>query len=92
MDDEYIRRWVAIDSVTNDALERNLDSVMTDEASRYHRSAERVLAGLPYIKITHCRDCQYADEPNHCSLFGWLPMSTDFCSRGIRKNQNNKGD
>lgn len=49
--DEYISRKAAIEGLPAEALERNLDSVMTDDAHRYHRAAERVIAGVPAADV-----------------------------------------
>ena len=48
---EYISRKAAIEALSAEALERNLDSVMTDDAHRYHRAAERVIAGVPAADV-----------------------------------------
>ena len=59
--DEFVGRYVAIDALTAEALERNLDSVMDDDAHRYSRAAQRVLASLPdadvIIRGWHERTC-----------------------------------
>ena len=88
--DEYIKRWDAIDGVSADALDRYMDSVMTDVSSRYHRSAQRVIASIPFIQIVHCKDCKYSDKYCHCSLVNFWTNETDFCSRGIRKENINE--
>lgn len=49
--DEYISREAAIEALSAEALERNLDSVMADDAHRYHRAAERVIAGVPAADV-----------------------------------------
>ena len=49
--DEYISRKAAIEDLSAEALERNLDSVMTDDAHRYHRAAQRVIAGVPSADV-----------------------------------------
>lgn len=49
--DEYISREAAIEALSAEALERNLDSVMTDDAHRYHRAADRVIAGVPAADV-----------------------------------------
>ena len=49
--DEYISREAAIEDLSAEALERNLDSVMTDDAHKYHRAAERVIAGVPAADV-----------------------------------------
>lgn len=49
--DEYISRKTATEDLSAEALERNLDSVMTDDAHRYHRAAERVIAGVPAANV-----------------------------------------
>lgn len=51
MAEEYIRREDALDALTADALERNLDSVMTDTASRYRRAAQRVVSIVPTADV-----------------------------------------
>lgn len=51
MDKEYIEKWAAINALTAEALERNLDRVPTDDAGRYHRAAERVIAGIPAADV-----------------------------------------
>lgn len=48
---EYISRKAAIEALSAEVLERNLDSVMTDDAHRYHRAAERVIAGVPAADV-----------------------------------------
>lgn len=48
---ECISRKAAIEELSAEALERNLDSVMTDDAHRYHRAAERVIAGVPAADV-----------------------------------------
>lgn len=48
---ECISRKAAIEALSAEALERNLDSVMTDDAHRYHRAAERVIAGVPAADV-----------------------------------------
>ena len=55
MADEYIKRKDALDALTADALERNLDSVMTDTASRYHRAAQRVVSVVPAADVAPVR-------------------------------------
>ena len=60
--DEYISRKSAIEGLSAEALERNLDSVMTDDAHRYHRAAERVIVGVPAADVRPvvlCRDCKH---------------------------------
>ena len=49
--DEYISRKAATEALSAEALDRNLDSVMTDDAHRYHRAAERVIAGVPAADV-----------------------------------------
>ena len=92
MADEYIKRKDALDALTADALERNLDSVMTDTASRYHRAAQRVVSIVPAADVRHvvrCKDCKYAEiaSMGHLSVCkhpkGMIdPNPNSYCSYG----------
>ena len=67
--DEYISRKEAIKGLSAEALERNLDSVMTDDAHRYRRAAERVIAEVPAADVRPvvlCRDCKYYPYGTDC--------------------------
>lgn len=68
---DYIKREDALDALTADALERNLDSVMTDTASRYHRAAQRVVTIVPAADVrpvVFCKNCQYCHS-GYCERF-----------------------
>lgn len=84
--DEYISRKAAIEDLSAEALERNLDSVMTDDAHRYHRAAQRVIAGVPAANVRPvvlCKDCKNRFNIDVCKCRGddW------FCGYGERKRK-----
>lgn len=84
--DEYILRSTAIEAVSAEALERNLDSVMTDDAHRYHRAAERVLAGIPAAdvrSVVTCAECVHRHDWKRQSCQGRRPDF--FCADGVRR-------
>lgn len=94
MCDEYIKREDAIKALTADALERNLDSVMTDTASRYHRAAQRVVSVVPAADVRpvihaqwvrledaddgYCSNCK-CDMPMCREDWEWKYCETDYC-------------
>ena len=48
---DYILRSDAIDALTLNALQRNIDSVYDGEGKRYCRAAQRVIASLPAADV-----------------------------------------
>lgn len=50
-DNDYILRSDAIDAMTLNALQRNIDSVYDGEGKRYCRAAQRVIASLPAAEV-----------------------------------------
>jgi len=96
--DEYISRKAAIEALSAEALERNLDSVMTDDAHRYHRAAERVIAGVPAADVQpvvlclHCKHWDMSWAPNCGKEYGhfcpmvWTATRADwFCADGEKR-------
>lgn len=90
--DDYISRKAAIEDLSAEALERNLDSVMTDDAHRYHRAAERVIAGVPAADVRSAvhgqwiYDCErtmgdgWTYKQRHCSECGYQTVEcNNFC-------------
>lgn len=73
MTEEYIGRYRAIDAITAEALERNLDSVTADDAHRYSRAAQRVLAGIQAADVRPVRRGKWTlnkDGSGTCSECG----------------------
>ena len=71
--DEFVGRYVAIDALTAETLERNLDSVMDDNAHRYSRAAQRVLAGIQAADVRPVRRGKWTlnkDGSGTCSECG----------------------
>jgi hypothetical protein len=93
MADEYIKREDAIDALTADALERNLDGVMTDTASRYHRAAQRVVSIIPaadVVEVVRCKDCLNWKKDAYggvCDRYGVRLDKDWFCAGGEREVQ-----
>ena len=79
MADEYIKRKDALDALTADALERNLDSVMTDTASRYHRAAQRVVSVVPAADVAPVRHGRWKKSYADHEAFGVRPFYR-YCS------------
>ena len=78
MTEEYIGRYRAIDAITAEALERNLDSVTDDDAHRYSRAAQRVLAGIPAADVRQIRRGHWTlnvDGSGTCSECGFVQNS-----------------
>lgn len=70
---EYIERGAAINSLTEDNLVLNLDSVMDGLSNQIKRSAHRILASLPAADVEpvrHGRWVELEDGDCKCSLCG----------------------
>lgn len=66
---EYIERGAAINSLTEDNLVLNLDSVMDGLSNQIKRSAHRILASLPAADVVPVRHGRWinidGDEESH---------------------------
>ena len=85
--DDYISREEAINSLTEENLVLNLDSVMDGLSNQIKRSAHRILASLPAADVrpvVYCKDCKHRFNYDICAYRGdnW------FCGYGERKAEN----
>lgn len=70
---DYISREDAFNAMSATNLISNLDSVITDDAHRYHRAAERIIASIPsadVIEVIRCKECKYFLAPWGCEFLG----------------------
>ena len=76
MSDEYVSKVAISKAITAEALKQNLDSLYDNEASRYQRAAERIVAGMPAADIELVVRAKWKKSGGwstrfHCSNCGW---------------------
>lgn len=89
--DDYIRRFDAIDSITDDSLIRNMDSIDDGWIRKCERAAQRVLASIPaadVISVVRCKDCKHWCFITGCGMAckytNMIKSKDGFCDRGER--------
>lgn len=88
MSDEYVSKVAISKAITAEALAQNLDSLYDNEASRYQRAAERIVAGMPAADVapvvrgkniaTDYADCdQFVCSECGIELQNWVRVERD---------------
>ena len=69
---DYISREDAFNAMSATNLISNLDSVITDDAHRYHRAAERIIASIPSADVVERKTGTWRHYENNltCSECG----------------------